>query len=418
MAVSRLWLKMGLVVASVWACSALTVAAEPPTFALGEKETIVFAGDSITAAGDYVTYVEAYLRTRFPARSFKVVYAGRRSETLSGLTEPKHPGPRPILFERFEKDVAAHRPTWVVACYGMNDGIYHPWSDERFAAYKKGVGELIDRVRALQARLLLLTPPPYDPVTRGPLPEGDSFSFRRPFPDYDDVLARYTAWLLAQRAPDVLVADVHSALRGHLDARRKDTPDFALHRDGIHPLATGHMLMALQVLEAWGAPALVSEAIIDVASGAVVKGDIRHPDGEPGVDVARERPKSPVRRATFLWTAPLPMPIDGDWDPASVALARVHERLNRQPLVVRGLPPGRYVLAQEAWGYFSADQLAAGIDVAAIAEWPTVRASREVLDLVRERQKATAEAALDIERRLRESCAPKTDLILLGGRPR
>ncbi len=115
-------------------------------FGLADGDTVVFVGDSITQAGGYIHYVDAYLRTRFPEKSFRLINSGRSSETLAGMTEADHPGPRPLLFERFARDVADYDPNVVVACYGMNDGIYHPLGAERFDRFKRGVQGLIDRL--------------------------------------------------------------------------------------------------------------------------------------------------------------------------------------------------------------------------------------------------------------------------------
>src|SRR4029453_10646370 len=113
---------------------------EPADFYLKGGETIVFLGDSITQGGLYVEYIEAYLATRFPEKRFRVVYAGLSSETVSGPREPDHSRPRPSgVPDRFTRDAASQDPDVIVACYGMNDGNYHPFEPERFEKYKAGV---------------------------------------------------------------------------------------------------------------------------------------------------------------------------------------------------------------------------------------------------------------------------------------
>jgi lysophospholipase L1-like esterase len=369
---------------SILAAAGVCAAGEPAPFALGEKETIVFVGDSITAAGHYVRYIEAYLRTRFPERSFRVVAAGRRSETLSGLTEPQHPGPRPTLFERFERDVVPHAPTWVVAAYGMNDGIYHPFSDERFGCYQQGVGQLLARVQTMKARVLVLTPPVCDLAGRAEpeLAPGEAYSYKKPFPGYDDVLHRYSEWVKTLRLSGTLVADVHAAFRGHLDARRETEPDFRMQKDSIHPDATGHLLIAMAVLQAWNAPAVVSEETVD-AKG---KQDL-----------------------SFSWTSPLPMPVEEAWDKASMEAERFTERFNRQRLSVRGLRPGRHELTADGAlvGTFTADELADGIDVSALETFPTTARAREVAMTLAKRAQAEPAQAAVLDARLAELCRPR-----------
>src|SRR5262245_13658459 len=108
-------------------------AAEIP-FLLGARR-VVFLGDSITYSGQYIDYLEAYAVTRSPERHLEFINLGLPSETVSGLSEPGHAGgsfPRPDLHERLARVLALTQPDVVVACYGMNDGIYYPFAEERF----------------------------------------------------------------------------------------------------------------------------------------------------------------------------------------------------------------------------------------------------------------------------------------------
>jgi lysophospholipase L1-like esterase len=90
---------------------------------------VVFLGDSITQAGGYVAFTTYYLERLYPGKAFDVLDLGLASETLSGLSEEGHAGgkfPRPYLFERLGRVLERAKPEVVVACYGMNDGIYLP----------------------------------------------------------------------------------------------------------------------------------------------------------------------------------------------------------------------------------------------------------------------------------------------------
>jgi lysophospholipase L1-like esterase len=370
-------------------CLSLTmcapVLAQPATkpsagdFALGEREKIVFVGDSITAAGQYVMYIEGYLVTRFPQRTFDVLNVGRGSETLSNLSEVDHPGRRPCLFTRFDADVADFAPTVVVSCYGINDGIYHPFSEERFKHYQEGVRQLITKVRRdLKARLLLLTPPIYDSRNPGQpdvRPE-ETYGYKRPFADYDKVLGKYAAWLMTLKEEGVTVGDLHAPMALHLKTRRQDTPTFRMSGDTIHPSSTGHLLMAMAALKAWHAPALVDEARIDAAGKQATAGEVKDLQIQDGA----------IR---FSWTAKVPMPMDGSWDANSLALERFTETLNRHRLTVAGLTGARYTLLADdvEVGQFSRQELAAGIDLTALQKFPTTARSQQILPLLRDRRK-------------------------------
>ena len=65
--------------------------------------------------------------------------------------------------ERLDRALTAVKPQVVLVCYGMNDGIYHPSSPERLAAFTTGLKQVISQVRASGARLVLITPPCFDP---------------------------------------------------------------------------------------------------------------------------------------------------------------------------------------------------------------------------------------------------------------
>jgi lysophospholipase L1-like esterase len=388
-----------VITAGVMAALVAGPARAADVFALRDTETVVFAGDSITQAGHYVVYVEGYLRTRFPERHIRIVNAGKSGETVAGLSEPTHPGPRPVLFERFDRDVAAHSPTRVVACYGMNDGIYHPFDEARFARYQEGIRRLIERVRdGLKVPLLILTPPVCDLQGRTADTLGSSeggFSFRKPSPDYDSVLERYSGWLTTLRGDGVEVVDLHAAMKAHLAARRRESAGFRVQRDGVHPDETGHLLIALAVLDAWHAPAEVAEAQIDAAKKALQSPGLT--DGAFTKDAL-----------SFRWASPLPMPFDEKWDAASVRLERVAERLSRHRLLVRGLKPGRYTLAAAGSdaGTFTAEELAAGVDLTALPALITNVRSADVLQRLRSRGALNAAAAEELDVDVASRCRP------------
>ncbi|RUL84884.1 SGNH/GDSL hydrolase family protein [Tautonia sociabilis] len=379
------------------ALSALLLLPTPPPSAADalprDGERVLFIGDSITQAGHYVVYVEAYLLTRFPDRTITVINHGLSSETAAGTSEPDHPFPRPWIHDRFERDVTAWHPDRVVACYGMNDGIYHPFSPDRFARYQAGINRLIERARLeAGARIDLMTPPPYDPYRRqvGD-PNAKHYGYRFPAVDYDDVLSRFGDWLRSLADDRLLVADPHGEISEHLRLRREDRVSVSLSPDGVHPDPAGHWLIAQALLTAWGAPAEVAEArvIVDPDSGTV-----RAEEGT--LDDLSLRDGS----LEMTWTSPLPLPLDPSWDPEFIRVAQIADRLNRYRLTVSGLPPGTYtLLASETVdptpkpvATCSAEELSAGLDLTSLPDFPTVAASRDVLRLLASLRSAQAQA--------------------------
>jgi len=222
--------------------------------ALAGKRTLML-GDSITQNGLYVTFLEYYLHRLAPSADYDLISIGLSSETVAGLSEPGLRYPRPNALDRLDAALAAVKPQIVFACYGMNDGIYHPLSAERLAAYEAGLDRLIAKVRGAGASLVLITPPIFDPL---PIPqrlataETTVFGYQATYPGYNDVLQTYAAAGLRRRAADVAVIDLHAGMRAALAERRKVDPAFTFCPDGVHPNELGHLLMGRLVARGLG----------------------------------------------------------------------------------------------------------------------------------------------------------------------
>ena len=205
---------------------------------LKSAKKIVFFGDSITYGGEYVVFFERWLTVNHPELNPEVLNQGIPSETVSGLSEPghlRHGFPRPDLRERLDRALKALTPDLVIACYGINCGIYMPLEEERFAKYKEGVQRLKNKVEAQGGKIIFMTPPVYD----------------KPNPkfDYDEVMATYAKWLVSKRKDGWKVIDLHTVMKKSLAKKREKDPKFKYSRDGVHPGGEGHELMAQQIID-------------------------------------------------------------------------------------------------------------------------------------------------------------------------
>jgi lysophospholipase L1-like esterase len=223
---------------------------------LGSAKRVVCLGDSITYSGEYLAMLETALRLEFPEREIELLNLGLPSETVSGLSEPGHAGgqfPRPSIHERLDRVLKQTNPELVIACYGMNCGIYHPYSDERFDAYRQGIRRLHEKIAANGAKLILLTPPPFDPlpILAQTLPAG-AVEYAQPYRDYDQVLGLYAAWLIAAQGEGWRVIDLHGPINAFIAQRRLADPTFGLAPDGIHLNPQGHWLMARELIRELG----------------------------------------------------------------------------------------------------------------------------------------------------------------------
>ncbi|WP_291125889.1 SGNH/GDSL hydrolase family protein [Flavobacterium sp. UBA6031] len=198
---------------------------------------IVFLGNSITYMGQYVSYIEAYMTLRYPTRHIEYINVGLPSETVSGLSEPGHAGgqfPRPDLHERLERVLVKIKPDLVFACYGMNDGIYLPFDEDRFLKFKDGIEWMHKEVTGAGIPIVHITDAVYD---------------ERKGKAYSNVLDIYADWLIGRRYTSGWdVIDLHWPMRKYLEDQRQKDSTFRYAEDGIHPNETGHFIMAKQIL--------------------------------------------------------------------------------------------------------------------------------------------------------------------------
>jgi lysophospholipase L1-like esterase len=241
--------------------SFFTPAQADPILPLQHGDRITFLGDSITQSGQYIAFLETYSWARHPDLALSFTNLGLSSETANGHSEEDHPGRRPHILDRLAGALAvAPGPDWIFVCYGMNDGIYHPHDPARAAAYDEGISAILAAAKAAGARVVLLTPPPFDAPTAAarqiPLQPAEApvFGYKTPYKNYDaNVLADLATRVLARTPDDTLhlTIDTRQPLLQHIAAHRIADPAY-LWGDGIHPPIEGHLALALAILTAIG----------------------------------------------------------------------------------------------------------------------------------------------------------------------
>lgn len=199
---------------------------------VGPGTRLVFLGDSITQQGMYTAYVEDWLALRHPGRLLTCYNAGWAGDTVQGANL------------RFDRDIAPLRPTVVTVCLGMNDGAYAAPDPGRTGRFAAGLVRLVERIRALGAAPVLMTPGMSDD-RKQPAWSVIAYNHRGL-----RILARSV--LKIARRLRVPAVDVH-ALMNAVAARGRRTDDrFTLAPDGNHPDAGGHLVMAMGLLCALG----------------------------------------------------------------------------------------------------------------------------------------------------------------------
>lgn len=218
---------------------------------IGKK--VVFLGDSITYGGGYVEWIEMAFRVRHPDRECHFWNLGLPSETVSGLSEDGHAGgrfPRPDVLERVDRVLERTQPDYVFTCYGMNCGIYKPLHTGNLDAYLAGYKKLIEKIDHSGAKVIVMTPPPFDPlpIIKRVSKNGES----GPYSGYDSVMQTFSRALIDEFGQKYPVIDINSALTDFVIKRRISDPKFTLSGDGVHLNKLGHFLVFEKVIESLG----------------------------------------------------------------------------------------------------------------------------------------------------------------------
>jgi lysophospholipase L1-like esterase len=324
-------------------------------FHLRPNDTVVFYGDSITDQRLYTTFVETFVLTRYPAMPVRFVHSGWGGDRVTG-------GAGGPIDERLRRDVIAYQPTVMTIMLGMNDGRYRAFDEAIFKTFADGYEHILQVMKAALPglRLTLIQPSPYDDVTRPPGFDGG----------YNAVLERYGRYVTElARKNGHTVADLNTAVVAALEKARAAGPVAAqrIIPDRVHPGPGGHLLMAGELLKAWGATPTVTSVEIDASDLRTARAENTEVTGL-------------ARGNGISWTQKdraLPMPVNMQ-DPATALAVRSSdfaEALNRQNLSVTGLPAGSWALKinGSTVGTYASGQLAAGVN---LAEMPTPMAKQ------------------------------------------
>ncbi len=214
------------------------------------NKKVVILGNSITQNGKYVDFVEYYLRKNYPNEKLNIISIGLSSETVSGDSEIKHAFPRPCIHSRLDLALKLTKPDLVLACYGMNDGIYSKIDSTRFNNYKNGIKKLKEKVRQQGAEIILMTPTPFDAYAAKEKLGKESdrvFSYNKRYPGYNNVLKYYSKWLL--KTKDTKIINLNGYVSSMLEEIKQIKTDSTFIPDGVHPNTIGHYHMAKKILK-------------------------------------------------------------------------------------------------------------------------------------------------------------------------
>ncbi|MDB4665315.1 SGNH/GDSL hydrolase family protein [Verrucomicrobia bacterium] len=256
------------------ATHSLRAAAPQQGLRFADGEQILFLGDSITQDGRYVAFIETFLWAAYPHLDLTVMNMGVSAETVSNTTEPGH-SRRPWVHDRVAPALRIAQPDWVFICYGMNDGNYYPSRRDIQRAYQTQMARLIEKIEITGARIVLLSPPPFDSASKPAKnllpPGGDVYGYSQTYVHYDTTLVALGGLALGSFGDRVeQFVDIHTPLQDYITTARVQEPGYR-YGDGVHPPLDGHLAFALAILEAMGENRQQAYDTLHQLTGVVLK---------------------------------------------------------------------------------------------------------------------------------------------------
>jgi lysophospholipase L1-like esterase len=307
-----------------------------PAFAetqLPPNARVAIIGDSITEQKLYSRFIETYLLACTGRKDIRCFQFGWGGETAQGFSN------------RLENDLSVFHPTVATTCYGMNDGRYVPYDPSIGASYEKWMRLVLEGLKKVGVTHIVAgSPGAVD--TRWFVKSGATAD------QYNDTLAHL------RDIDKKLAAEYHTAFANVHDemihamaaAKAKLGPDYDVGgRDGVHPGANGHLLMAAAFLKGLGLDGNIGNITLDM-KGASAGSEGHAVTGSHGI--------------AEIESIKLPFYLEPEMRKIT-AFCQFNEELNRYTLRVKNLSTAK---AKVTWGTevkeFTKEQLTAGINLA------------------------------------------------------
>lgn len=355
-------------------CSSPFAQKSPVPFVNGDR--VVFAGNSITEAGFYETYIWLYYITHFPEKKITVFNGGIGGDVAQQI------------YIRLDDDVLAMNPTVLSISFGMNDSKYFEYwmhknktdsirksaIDTSFKWFKK----IETKVNQFQKiKKIIMTTSPYDEtVKNGKEPfEGKSKTIEGIIA-FQKKAAMQNNWAYVDLFYPMTEMDKKK--------QQSDTAFTLTGPDRIHPGNAGHLVMAYLFLKAQG---LANKPIANVEINAhdkkIIKAD--------NATITSVADKNGIISFKYLAKS-LPFPIDST---ARVFLnpQKQYEALSVIPfikefdaemLTIKGLDASKHYSLKidgNAIKNFTGAQLNSGINLALLSNTPQYQQAKKIMEL-------------------------------------
>jgi len=310
----------------------------PHEFALLDGDTVVFLGDSITAARSYGQIIENYTLLRYPDRNIRFFNAGKGGDTAAGGVA------------RLQHDVFNRKATVLTVAYGVNDIVWGVHADdEHQQKYLDSIHTIITECQKRDIRVFICSA-----AITAENPDKSESGFLQQMCDRGLAIARdlNSGVIDVQRS----MREVQRRVRKANQSSATDAQKVTLHTtDGVHLNELGQLAMAFAILKGLGAPTDISAATLDFKDLESVK-DI-------GCRVSHVNSTADSLEFTRLDEG---LPINfGLFGALKSRFVPFKSKLNRYMLTVRNLPKGHYKLTVDdrGIGTYRHNQLAQGINI-------------------------------------------------------
>jgi lysophospholipase L1-like esterase len=322
------------------ATTATTTAA---TATLKENDFLAICGDSITEQKLYSVYIEDYLLMCKPTNNLHAMQFGWGGERAPG-------------FLGRMSNVLRFPVTAATTFYGMNDGGYGPLTDNNAKMYRDGMTGIVDTFQKSGVRLIVVGSPGAVDTKYFKFGETTPQVYNKTLAELRDIAKQIAA------EQKVSFADVHSVMIDVMaKAKAKYGDDYPVcGKDGVHPLANGHVIMAYAFLKALGADGTIGTITVDLAANKAEASDGHKVLSSNAGTIEIESARYP-----FCFSGD---PKDPNATSGIIEFFPFNQDLNRYMLVVKN--PGEGVTKLKVtWGAttkeYDATALAKGVNLAA-----------------------------------------------------
>ncbi len=221
---------------------------------LKEGARLAVVGDSITEQKKYSAYIEMYLAVCFPQLKVRNFQFGWSGEQATGFAK------------RMDNDMLDFKPGVVTLCYGMNDAGYKAYSENTGNKYEATMDKIVKKLK--DAGVLVIAGSPGAVDTKCWKGKAGPEVYNETLKKFGEIGKKIAT------NNQIPFADVHGPMMEAMEKAKKELgEDYDVcGKDGVHPSANGHLIMAQAFLKAMGFDGDLGTITIDMKGPATATG--------------------------------------------------------------------------------------------------------------------------------------------------